>query len=759
MKSPASFLRFTAVAALLGLIAPPFAQAVEPVRVVATGGRIANTFYAPAAANTAFRHRTPHKLGGPVAEMQIGFMDWMYPYEAETPNDTNDVTISHAWLERASTGQRVPLTFSGSRTLVLPMNSTTPYWLSDPVPSSAWTGAAPARDEIFWLHVRGSIPTGGKLPTGTPSTYSGAKFVVYPPANDPGTFDTAGAVPAIAGASTRTAGLPVIFLGRYTTPGHLSVIGIGDSILDGTGDPTNPVPVVSGYGFFNRAAVDSSGANTIATFNLTRHGQSAANFTNPSRQKRQKHFLPFANVVVEEYGTNDLGSGGTGSDSAILTRTEAIWTMARDAGVQKIIRTKLMPRTASTDAWATLASQTPNTGWGAGAKRDLINTGFANALTAGKIDILLDTNAVIAAPSDSTRWLTNGTAKYTTTDGTHVSPAGNALLAVPLRAALLSLTVDDTTTPPAEIIVDNLDPAPRFTASSDWFTASASGQYGTNHLDDGDTGKGTKTALFTPTFPATSTYLVSVNWTPAPDRASNTPIDVLHAGGIAPFTVSQKTGGAWHPLGVFTFGPGGSHGVFIDNTATDGRVIVDAVKFTPVTVGAPGTPFTLQSWTSAPWNALNGGTTFSAGFTPDGTPVTLTFANPKTGVTVTTPSAPDATSAATSFFGFEGTGFGVGNTNLGRFDRGESFTLQASHAFALQKIHFWEWTGDEVIHVKWTQGGVTLQQIFPINAALYAFSGVNADANTPVTITNVSPLGAHLTGRLRINNVVTALLN
>lgn len=442
LLSAGSFVRRLLPGLLATVLCPALLSAVEPVRVVATGGRIGNTFYAPAAGNTAFRQRTPHKLGGPVAEMQVGFMDWMYPYDAETPNNTNNVTIDHAWLERASTGQVVPLTFSGSRQLILPMNSTAACWRSDPVPSSIWTGAAPARDEVFWLHVKGSVPEGGKLPVGTPTTYSGSKFIAYPPANDTGTSDTAGPVPAITGSSSRVIGLPLVFLGRFTEPGHLSVIGIGDSILDGTGDSANPVPVISGYGFFNRAAVDSNGANAIATFNLTRHGQSAANFVNPARQTRQSQFLPFANVVVEEYGTNDLGSGGGGDTATILANAEKIWTLARNAGVQKIIRTRLMPRTTSTDSWATLANQTPNTGWEAGGKRDAINTGLQTALVNGKIDILLDALAVLADPADANRWLTNGTSKYTTSDGTHLSPTGNALLAPPLRAALLSLTVD-----------------------------------------------------------------------------------------------------------------------------------------------------------------------------------------------------------------------------------------------------------------------------------------------------------------------------
>lgn len=744
-----------ALAALLAAPALSFGQQ-QPVRVVATGGRIANTFLYPAAANTAFRQRTPHKLGGPVAEMQIGFMDWMYPYEAETPNATNAVTFSHVWLERASTGQVVPITFSGSRTLVLPMNSTTPYWLCDPVPSSIWTGAAPARDEVFWLHVRGSIPNGGKVPTGTPATYSGSKFIAYPPANDPGTFDTAGPVPTISGSTSNIIGLPLVFLGRYAGPGHRAVIGVGDSILDGTGDRANPVPVISGFGFFNRAAVDANGANTIATFNLTRHGQSASNFVNPAKQTRQEQFLKFANILVEEYGTNDLGSGGTGDPTTILNRVDGIWDKARAAGVQKIVRTKLMPRTTSIDNWATLAGQTPRNGWGAGGNRDLLNAGFATALANGTIDILVDTLATLADPADPNRWRTNGTPKYVNTDEAHVSPAGNALLAVPLRAALLSLTVDAP--PPSEVIVDNLTAAPAFTKSSGWLTYSATGQHGSNHLQDGGTGDGTRTALFAPDFPSTFSYIVTVNWAPNSNRASNTPIEVIHAGGVASSTVDQRSGGAWHPLGVFTFAPASNHGVFIENAGTNGIVVADAVKFTPSIPGQPGNSVLSQSWTSAPWNAVSGGTSFAASINPDGTPATVTFAAPKTGVNVDTPSAPNFTSAVTSFFGIEPNGFGVGNSGLGRFDRGESFTISATRAFALQKITWTEFTGDEVLHVRWTQNGTLNQQVFPVTVAAQVFAGVHADANTPVVITNVSGTGANLTGRLRANEVTTALI-
>jgi hypothetical protein len=175
----------------------------------------------------------------------------------------------------------------------------------------------------------------------------------------------------------------------------------------------------------------------------------------------------------------------------------------------------------------------------------------------------------------------------------------------------------------------------------------------------------------------------------------------------------------------------------------------------------PGPSFTLQSFTAAPWNATSGVTSFSGAFAPGGTNVTMTFANPKTGVDVTNPAAPNPAGAVASFFGFEGTGFGVGNSGLGRFERGESFTLRATQPFELQTIRWYECNGDEQVHIQWTQGGQLQQQVISIAAGstiiTSTISGVQADANTDIVITNVSP-NTNLTGRLRINYVTGAVL-
>ncbi len=208
--------------------------------------------------------------------------------------------------------------------------------------------------------------------------------------------------------------------------------------------------------------------------------------------------------------------------------------------------------------------------------------------------------------------------------------------------------------------------------------------------------------------------------------------------------------------------------VFGFTAATSGNTqltYIENLRITTTPALTPGPSFTLQTFGSAPWvhtTGSSGTTSFAGAFSPGGTNVTMTFANPRTGVNVSNPAAPDATGSAASFFGFESTGFGVGNSGLGRFDRGESFTLRATRAFALQQIRWNECNGDEQVHFRWTEGGVVKTQLLSIptgaTGIITPLTGIHADANTDIVITNVSSTSAALTGRLRVHYVVTALL-
>ena len=134
-----------------------------------------------------------------------------------------------------------------------------------------------------------------------------------------------------------------------------------------------------------------------------------------------------------------------------------------------------------------------------------------------------------------------------------------------------------------EIIKDNSD-ATGVTITGSWVSSTTDpGYYGTNYFHDSNTGKGTKSVLYTPTIPSTGQYLVYARWTAGTSRAPSVPITVTHAAGVANLSVNQQTyGSTWFLLGSYTFNAGTAGTVLISNTGTTGHVIADGVRFVSV---------------------------------------------------------------------------------------------------------------------------------------------------------------------------------
>ncbi|HEY0945866.1 MAG TPA: hypothetical protein VGD81_11390 [Opitutaceae bacterium] len=133
----------------------------------------------------------------------------------------------------------------------------------------------------------------------------------------------------------------------------------------------------------------------------------------------------------------------------------------------------------------------------------------------------------------------------------------------------------------AEIVVDNAD-ATGVAKVGTWIASTATAGYqGINYLHDGNTGAtGGRKVTFSPALPVAGSYKVYLRWTAETNRASNAPVDVLHAGGTTTVSVNQRTdNGAWVLLGTYTFSVGGSAAVAVRNDGANGFVIADAVKF------------------------------------------------------------------------------------------------------------------------------------------------------------------------------------
>ena len=120
--------------------------------------------------------------------------------------------------------------------------------------------------------------------------------------------------------------------------------------------------------------------------------------------------------------------------------------------------------------------------------------------------------------------------------------------------------------------------------SGTWGVSTAIGPFverGYRH--DGNDSKGDRTISFTtPVSPGR--YELRLAYTANPNRASNVPVTIEHAGGVATKTINQRNppaiDGLYVSLGTYTFTNSGT--VHITNTDTDGHVIADAIVFLPI---------------------------------------------------------------------------------------------------------------------------------------------------------------------------------
>jgi hypothetical protein len=125
-------------------------------------------------------------------------------------------------------------------------------------------------------------------------------------------------------------------------------------------------------------------------------------------------------------------------------------------------------------------------------------------------------------------------------------------------------------------VVDN--DTPSFTAvAGTWNKATGvSGFYGPNYQTS-PAGTGTSRARWQLDVPATGVYQVAVWYTADPNRATNAPYVVTHAGGSTTVRMNQQSrGGQWVSLGEFVL-VAGTATVELTNDA-DGYVIADAVR-------------------------------------------------------------------------------------------------------------------------------------------------------------------------------------
>lgn len=378
---------------------------------------------------------------GDRSDLVPSFKNWIMELSGVTPN-TNGFTIEEAAVEIGAS--YVPVTFGGSPSRFVTAGETDVK--GDAIAPSEFSLTEFAVGTECWLRVHDSVTTAGhQLLEGV--NYEGARQGVYPdwvgwafdPAENPnvdpiygvGQIDPNGAADGCRAASA-------VILGRFVSGDPATWLGIGDSIMWGSDDSMEG----EGFGgFFARALTNATfDGSWGAGMNFGVSGAGPNLWTEGANLELAMAYWQYAKCAVDEFGTNPFYFGAP--LASVQADSQALWALLRGEGIEDIIHPHILPRTDSTDSWATTANQTPvNSAFQAGGNADLFNTWLSTRIGPTGISSVLALNSVRAASSGAGRWqwAVNGTPNYMCDlIGTHPTGVGHALIATDLRTEMAS---------------------------------------------------------------------------------------------------------------------------------------------------------------------------------------------------------------------------------------------------------------------------------------------------------------------------------
>jgi hypothetical protein len=114
--------------------------------------------------------------------------------------------------------------------------------------------------------------------------------------------------------------------------------------------------------------------------------------------------------------------------------------------------------------------------------------------------------------------------------------------------------------------------------TGDWENGSFAGRVGRSYLHDGNTGKGEKSAAWSPEIPADGTYEVIFHWVANPNRAGNVPVSVSVGGKTTVVKIDERDKSGAKSLGKYPLTKGKSLQVAVKTEGTDGHVIIDGLQ-------------------------------------------------------------------------------------------------------------------------------------------------------------------------------------
>lgn len=276
----------------------------------------------------------------------------------------------------------VPLYFKGSRSVTVTPGAVaivpTPVGPSDFGVSSFASGGQ------VYLRYSVDLPASGNIPSKVPYYLANEVSYLYDPSNEVDDVDSTSGMAAPAGADL-WAFYPgsVMMLGQ-PVQSVTSVIGLGDSIGDGSVDTSGDG--AAGGGWMRRAAYVAG----LPYLSITRSGDKAQYIAGDNAKTKELIKKAGGDAALIQLGNNDVRDGRTFTQ--FKTDLETVYVMLRAAGISRIGQVQFTAETSSTDQTTSLSGQTVVSGFGASSVQ-----AQANAWIAGLADGLIDDQ--IDAPS------------------------------------------------------------------------------------------------------------------------------------------------------------------------------------------------------------------------------------------------------------------------------------------------------------------------------------------------------------------------
>lgn len=407
-----------------------------PLRIAEVQGRMPSLRVNNASHNSMI-FRWPHIIARDQTHIVPSFNAWYFNSNGLFESNLgNGYTLGPVSLA-APNGTVVPVYFQGSRTKQVSDGDVDVQ--GDPIQISDFGYSSLPENAVFWSKGIATVSSAGQYFPSQESVYvgdfSGSQCATYDSAvTTPSDTDVDGVYTAAGTAFTNIShGLRPILLGYQVSRSQPTFLAIGDSNADQIGDDgTNGV---GGRGSMQRGMYNR-GKKPVPCLNFTRASNRYQAYTTGTKWRT---YLPYANILIDQIGQNNVGD----STSLVTMQgyNQELWDDVRTAGYVYIFKTFLLPRVDTTDSMATMANQTPKTGFELNGLCDQLNAWLVSKAGDATIDGMIGWDD-IRAETDANKWKTadvsniGGTADA---DGIHLSPTGHALCGAWIRDKIWDL--------------------------------------------------------------------------------------------------------------------------------------------------------------------------------------------------------------------------------------------------------------------------------------------------------------------------------